>query len=79
MTQLAEKAPDIKPIPGLENFDQLPDSAGVRQPVVKALLGCSDATIWRLVKRGKLKTIRISERVTTFQVGSVRGLLGGGG
>ena len=40
----------------LRNFDQLPDTAHVRQPVVKALFGCSDATVWRRVKDGGMPT-----------------------
>ena len=36
----------------LKNFDSLPDSANVRQPVVQGLFGCSHATIWRNVKKG---------------------------
>jgi predicted DNA-binding transcriptional regulator AlpA len=57
----------------LKNFDSLPDSANVRQPVVKALFGCSDATVWRMVKRGSIPTPRkLSERVTTWNVGALR-------
>ena len=50
----------------LRDFDQLPDSAMVRLPIVKALLGVSGATVWRLVKAGKLKTYKLTERTTTF-------------
>lgn len=57
----------------LKNFDSLPDSANVRQPVVQALYGCSSATIWRMVKRGTLPAPRkLSERVTTWNVGDLR-------
>jgi predicted DNA-binding transcriptional regulator AlpA len=57
----------------LKYFDSLPDSANVRQPVVQALVGCSAATIWRMVKRGTLPEPRkLSERVTAWNVGSLR-------
>jgi len=62
------------PIPdALTNFDFLPDSANVRQPVVQALVGCSAATVWRMVKRGDLPAPRkLSERVTAWNVGELR-------
>lgn len=57
----------------LKNFDSLPDSANVRQPVVQGLIGCSSATVWRMVKRGTLPAPRkISERVTAWNVGDLR-------
>jgi len=57
----------------LKNFDSLPDSANVRQPVVQALVGCSAATVWRMVKRGTLPAPRkLSERVTAWNVGDLR-------
>ena len=57
----------------LENFDQLPDSAHVRQPVVQALYGCSAATVWRMVNRGAMPAPRkLSERVTAWNVGDLR-------
>lgn len=57
----------------LKNFDSLPDSANVRQPVVQALYGCSAATIWRMVKRGALPAPRkLSERITAWNVGELR-------
>lgn len=61
----------------LKNFDSLPDSANVRLPVVKALFGCSAATIWRMVKRCTLPAPRkLSERVTAWNVGDLRIALG---
>lgn len=57
----------------LKNFDSLPDSANVRQPVVQALVGCSAATVWRMVKRGTLPAPRkLSERITCWNVGDLR-------
>lgn len=65
---------DSSTIPdALRNFDSLPDSANVRQPVVQALYGCSAATVWRMVKRGKLPAPRkLSQRVTAWNVGELR-------
>lgn len=62
----------------LKNFDSLPDSAHVRQPVVEAIFGVSGATVWRMVKRGELRTRKLSERVTGFNVGMIRAALNGG-
>ena len=57
----------------LRNFDSLPDSANVRQPVVQALVGCSSATVWRMVKRGTLPAPRkLSTNVTAWNVGDLR-------
>lgn len=57
----------------LKNFDALPDSASVRLPVVRGLAGCSDATVWRMVKRGDLPAPRkISQRITAWNVGELR-------
>ena len=57
----------------LRNFRVLPPEAFVRLPTVKALLGCSDSTVWRMVSRGDLPAPRkISARVTAWQVGALR-------
>ena len=59
----------------LENFDSLPDLAIVRQPVVKALVGCSNATIWRMVKDGRLPEPVRRGRITGWRVGALRNAL----
>lgn len=57
----------------LRNFDHLPDSANVRQPVVQGLFGCSHATVWRMVKKGLIPAPKkLSERVTAWNVGQLR-------
>lgn len=61
--------------PSLRDFDQLPNSQQVRLPVVRALLGISSATVWRMVKAQKLKAHKLTERTTTFNVGELRALL----
>lgn len=61
--------------PALRDFDLSPDSQQVRLPVVKAILGVSSATVWRMVKAGKLKAYKLTERTTTFNVGELRALL----
>lgn len=63
-------------------FDALPDSAFVRaaqlvqspeRPGVPALLPFSGPTLWRKVKAGTFpKPVKLSDRVTGFQVGAVR-------
>ena len=61
--------------PALRDADLLPDSAQVRLPVFTGLLGISNATAWRMVKSGKIKTYKITERTTTFNMGEIRALL----
>jgi predicted DNA-binding transcriptional regulator AlpA len=67
-----------KAIPSaLQHFDQLPDAANVRQPVVEALFACSSATVWRRVKDGRIpKPQKHSDRVTVWNVGDLRRCLG---
>lgn len=64
-------------LPSVETFDSLPDSAILRQPSVKALLGLSDSTIWRLVASGDLPRVKLSPRCTGWRVGDVRAYLEG--
>jgi hypothetical protein len=61
----------------IQQFHNLPNEAGVRLPTACALASCSAATMWRLAKAGKIKTQKVSERVTVFNVGSLRQLLSG--
>lgn len=59
----------------LAQFDQLPDSAHVRLPVVAALLGISAPTVWRWVAAGRLPApLRLEPNVTAWRVGALRGL-----
>jgi len=63
-----------KAIPAsLAQFDDLPDSASVRLPVVAALNGISAPTVWRWVKAGRLPAPRKSgPNVTVWSVGDLR-------
>lgn len=64
------------------HFDALPDSAFVREaqlvrspkrPNVPVPLPFSPPTLWRKVKAGTFpKPVKLSERVTAFNVGEVR-------
>lgn len=57
----------------LANFDQLPDGAHIRLPVMTGLYSVSAATIWRGVKNGTIpKPSKLSERCTAWNVGLVR-------
>lgn len=57
----------------LFHFDDLPDDAYVRQPVVEALYSCSSATVWRGVKHGNIpKPRKLSAGVTGWRVGDLR-------
>lgn len=60
----------------LQNFDQLPDSARVRIPVVKGICSCSSATIWRNVRNGTFpKPSKLTPRTTTWLVADLRKFL----
>lgn len=60
----------------LANFDQLPDSAYIRLPVMKGLYGVSAASIWRGVKNSTIpKPSKLSERCTAWNVGLIRAAL----
>lgn len=57
----------------LANFDQLPDSAYIRLPVMKGLYGVSSASIWRGVKSLKIPSpVRLTERTTAWSVKAIR-------
>ena len=69
------------------NFDSLPDSAFIREsqlvqspkrPDTPAPLPFSAPTLWRKVKAGTFpKPVKLSERVTAWQVGDVRAWIAG--
>lgn len=57
----------------LAQFDDLPDSAYVRQPVVLGLFGCSKATLWRWVKLSRIPSPqKIGSRISAWNVGQLR-------
>ncbi len=57
----------------LAQFDNLPDAAHVRLPVVAALHGIGPATVWRWVKSGRLPApIKLGPNTTAWQVGALR-------
>lgn len=57
----------------LRNFDELPDSANVRLPVVQALYSCSPSTVLRRVKTGAIPAPRkIFANITVWNVGELR-------
>ena len=66
----------------IPSFDELPDSAFIREaqlvqspkrPGSTAPLPFSAPTLWRKVKNGTfVKPVKLSERVTAFNVGAVR-------
>ena len=57
----------------LSQFDSLPDSAHVRLPVVAALHGISDPTVWRWVKSGRLPSpVKLGPNTTGWRVGDLR-------
>ena len=64
----------------LKNFDLLPNSASVRQPVVEALYDCSPASVWQGVHAGRIPLPRkLSRRTTCWNVGELRVALAAAG
>jgi predicted DNA-binding transcriptional regulator AlpA len=62
----------------LQYFDSLPSAAHVRQPVLEILFACSSSTVWRRVKDGRIpKPLKLSDRVTAWNVGKLRAVLQG--
>ena len=59
----------------LKYFDSLPSSGFVRISVAKALIGVSNATLWRLVRAGKLCTYKHTPRTTSINVQELREFL----
>lgn len=62
----------------LTQFDSLPNAAHVRLPTVKALFGCSSATVWRRVKAREIpEPKKFGGRITAWNVGELRHTLSG--
>lgn len=59
--------------PELKNFDDLPNSAHVRLPVVAGLYACSYSNIWRNVQKGAIPApVKLTENVSAWNVGELR-------
>ena len=81
-TPIASTIPTKKTVINASIFDALSDSAFVREsqlvqspqrPDTPAPLPFSAPTLWRKVKAGTFpKPIKLSQRITAWQVGSVR-------
>jgi prophage regulatory protein len=81
-TPVASSIPAHKATIHQSVFDALPDSAFIREaqlvkspkrPDSTALLPFSAPTLWRKIKAGTfVKPVKLSERVTAFNVGAVR-------
>jgi predicted DNA-binding transcriptional regulator AlpA len=71
MSKTESSRPEIPA--ALAQFDQLPDSAHVRLPVVAGLRGVSAATVWRHVKAGLLPApVKLGPNTTAWRVGDLR-------
>ena len=59
--------------PSLAQFDTLPESAHVRLPVVAALHGIANATVWRWVIAGRIPApVKLGPNTTGWRVGELR-------
>lgn len=60
----------------VSTFDDLPATGFIRQPALLKIVPFSPATLWRKCKAGQFpKPVKLSERVTAWRVGDVRGFL----
>lgn len=59
-------------LPGLADFDKLPDSARAPLPVVCGLYAASPATVWRRVKSGLIPAPVKEGGSTRWIVGDLR-------
>lgn len=58
------------------HFDKLPDCGFVRLDVVLVLLGCSKATLWRMVKSSHVPSPKkLGRRISAWNVGEIRSCL----
>lgn len=77
-TQIAGDAPalvdaDTSVPESLKQFDSLPDSAHVQLRTVAAVVGVSESTVWRMVKRGSLPAPKkVFDRASRWNVGALR-------
>lgn len=54
------------------DFDKLPDSAHIRPKDCAKIVGFSLPTYWREVKKGRIKTHKLTERTTSTKAGDLR-------
>lgn len=59
----------------MESADTVSDTTQIRMIVLTSLLGVSRATVYRLIKAGKLKPYKLTERTVTFNMGEVRAFI----
>jgi len=60
----------------LKNFDDLPDAAHVRLPVVAALWGTSEPNVWKWIRLGRIPPGRkLGPQTTAWSVGELRAFL----
>lgn len=61
----------------ISTFDSLPDAGYLRQAqLIPHVVPFSSATLWRKCKAGQFpKPVKLSERVTAWNVGAVRAFL----
>lgn len=63
----------MKELNSIKYFNDLPDYAFVRLPVVMALYACSSTSVWRGVKSGRIPAAhKISANTTGWNVGELR-------
>ena len=74
MTAKNDKPVGLKPVhqKAFEDFDKLPDSAGVPVQVVAALQGINAVTVWRRAKNGLLPASQKTGGSTRWNVGALR-------
>lgn len=72
----APETKSLPPLSALTDFDNLPDAAFVRPPVVAALFSVSMATVWRWTKAGHIPApVKLGPNSTGWRVGELRGAM----
>jgi hypothetical protein len=61
----------------IAEYQSLPDSAVIRPQVAARIAGCSEASIWRLLRTGTLTRVKVAARITGIRCGELRALLAG--
>ena len=56
---------------------QTPDRL-LRVSEAAAMLGASRSTVWRFARMGKLRAVKVSERITGFRLSELQALVAGG-
>lgn len=72
---MTETQRHINPI--LANFSHLSDDVLIRPKEAAQILGICNSTLYNLINRGQIKTLKLTKRTTTIKAGSIRAFMAG--